>query len=241
MSYFLQDIARYVYSKYKDELKDTCIVFPNKRARLYFNRYLSGLTDKPVWSPSYYTINELMQHLSGLQLADPLTLVFELYSSFVAVTKSTESFDDFYVYCEILLADFDDIDKYLIDPEDLFKNLANLKNIENSFDYLSDEQIKTISKFWKTFTPGNISKDQKNFLDLWGSMYRIYELFNNTLRDKDLAYEGMIYKEVVNKINTQDLDVSQTNKYLLIGFNALNKCEKQLFRYFQNIKNGLSQ
>ena len=182
MPYFLQDIAKNIFSEYKDKLSDICIVFPHKRARLYFNKYLSELTDKPVWSPSYYTINELMQHLSGLQVADSLTLIFELYSAFKNTTKSSESFDDFYVYCEILLADFDDIDKYLIDPGDIFKNLAKLKNIENYFDYLSDKQIEVISRFWNTFSPKNISDDQKSFLSLWESMYQIYTAFNDFYR-----------------------------------------------------------
>ncbi len=236
MSSFLHNIARHVFAGYEDELADICIVFPNKRARLYFNRYLSELTDKPVWSPSYYTINELMQHFSGLQLADPLTLLFEIFSSFKDVTKSAESFDDFYAYCEILLSDFDDIDKYLIEPEDLFKNLANLKNIESHFDYLSDKQIEVIRRFWNTFSPKNTSEDQKNFLLLWESMYIIYKNFNYTLRKKKLAYEGMIYKEVINKINSGALDNGSITKYLFIGFNALNKCEKQLFHYLLNAK-----
>ena len=235
-SYFLQDIAKNIFSEYKDKLSDICIVFPHKRARLYFNKYLSELTNKPVWSPSYYTINELMQHLSGLQVADPLTLVFELYSAFKNITKSSESFDDFYVYCEILLADFDDIDKYLIDPGDIFKNLAKLKNIENYFDYLSDKQIEVISRFWNTFSPKNISDDQKSFLSLWESMYQIYTAFNETLREKNLAYEGMAYKEVISGINSNSLNNLNEAKYVFIGFNALNKCEKQLFHYLSNIE-----
>ena len=234
MTYFLQDIASQVFSNYKDVLSDICIVFPNKRARLYFNKYLSELTDKPLWSPEYYTINELMQHLSGLQVADPLTLIFELYSAFKKVTQSPESFDDFYFYLEILLADFDDIDKNLVKPADIFQNLAKIKNIETYFNYLTDNQIEIIRRFWNTFLPVNISEDQKNFLSLWESMYKIYTAFNEALRNKNLAYEGMVYKEVVNKINSDKLNNLNAIKYIIIGFNALNKCERQLFRYLLN-------
>jgi hypothetical protein len=234
MTYFLQDIAGQVYSKYKNVLSDICIVFPNKRARLYFNKYLSELTDKPLWSPEYYTINELMQHLSGFQVADPLTRIFELYHAFKKVTQSHESFDDFYFYLEILSADFDDIDKNLVDPEDIFQNLAKIKSIESYFNYLTDNQIEIIRRFWNTFQPVNISEDQKNFLSLWESMYRIYKLFNDTLRNKNLAYEGMAYREVINKINEGKLNNLNAQKYIFIGFNALNKCEKQLFRYLLN-------
>jgi CRISPR/Cas system-associated exonuclease Cas4 (RecB family) len=234
MHCFLQDIAKLVFSNYKDVLSDICIVFPNKRARLYFNKYLSELTDKPLWSPTYYTINELIQHLSGLQIADPLTRIFELYSVFKRVTQSPESFDDFYFYLEILLSDFDDIDKNLVEPADIFQNLVKIKNIETYFNYLTDNQIEIIRRFWNTFMPANISEDQKNFLSLWESMYKIYKAFNDALRNKKLAYEGMAYKEVINKINSDKLNNLNAQKYIIIGFNALNKCEKQLFRYLFN-------
>ncbi len=234
MPYFLQDIARQVFSTYNNDLSDICIVFPNKRARLYFNKYLSELTDKPLWSPAYFTINELMVHLSGLQVADPVARIFELYLSFKKATQSPESFDSFYFYLEILLADFDDIDKNLVAPEDIFQNLAKIKNIENYFDYLTDEQIEIISRFWKTFIPANISEDQKDFLSLWESMYNIYTEFNDSLRKKSLAYEGMAYREVINRISTNTLYNLNAEKYIIIGFNALNKCEKQLFRYLSS-------
>lgn len=234
MPYFLQDIARQVFSTYKDVFSDICMVFPNKRARLYFNKYLSELTDKPLWSPDYFTINELMEHLSGLRVADPITRIFELYSAFKSVTRSPESFDNFYFYLEILQADFDDIDKNLVEPEDIFQNLAKIKNIENYFDYLTDSQIEIISRFWNTFLPANISEDQKDFLSLWESMYKIYAAFNDALRNKNLAYEGMAYKEVINRINSDKLNNLNAEKYIIIGFNALNKCEKQLFRYLNN-------
>jgi CRISPR/Cas system-associated exonuclease Cas4 (RecB family) len=238
MAYFLQDIARHVYSEHKDDLSDISIVFPNKRARLYFNKYLSQLTEKPLWAPGYYTINELMEELSGLQIADPLALVFELYAAFREVTKSQERFDDFYFYIEIMLSDFDDIDKYLIDPKDIFKNLANIKNIESYFNYLTGEQIEVIRRFWNTFDAENISEDQKSFLSLWDSMYNIYMSFNNRLRNRKLAYEGMAYKEVIDKINRNTLEEPDTRKYIIIGFNALNLCERQFFRHLRNTGKG---
>jgi CRISPR/Cas system-associated exonuclease Cas4 (RecB family) len=234
MAYFLQDIARHVYSEYKDNLSDVCIVFPNKRARLYFNKYLSQLTAKPLWAPSYYTVNELMEELSGLQVADPMALVFELYIAFREETKSQEKFDDFCFYLEIMLSDFDDIDKYLIDPKDIFKNLANIKNIESYFNYLTEEQIEVIRRFWYTFNAENISEDQKSFLSLWDSMYNIYMSFNNRLLNRKLAYEGMAYKEVITKLSANELERLDAAKYIIIGFNALNKCEKQLFRHLRN-------
>ena len=156
MPYFLQDIAKYTFSTYKNNISEISIIFPNKRARLYFNKYLSELIDKPIWTPTYFTIDELMQYLSKLHVPDNLVLIFELYDVYRNIFESPESFDDFYFYTEMLLSDFDDIDKYLVNPRDIFQNLTNIKNLENYFNYLTEKQIETIRQFWDTFSPSKI-------------------------------------------------------------------------------------
>ncbi len=239
MIYFLQEVAKHVYENHREELSRLNIVFPGKRARLYFNRYLTGLTDKPVWAPQYYSISELMQQLSGLMPGDPLNLVFDLYTVYKEITKSEETFDNFYFYAEILLADFDDIDKYLIDAKDLFQNLASLKNIDNYFNYLSEKQIEAIRHFWNTFETAKLPTDQQGFLDLWQVLYKIYQQYNSLLEGKGLSYEGRAYRNVADMIATNDDSRISTDKYIFIGFNALNTCEKKLFR-FLNRRNQAS-
>ena len=138
---FLKEIAALLLQHGAYNLPDTCVVFPNKRARLYLNKYLGELTDKPLWAPRYLTINELMEELSGYLYADRLTLLVELYDTYRSIAGSDESFDTFYPYCETLLADFDEVDKYLVNAMDLFSNLSGLKSLDGRFNYLTEEQV----------------------------------------------------------------------------------------------------
>ncbi len=234
MESFLKHIATDLYNRYGDNLSNLCIVFPNRRASLYFKKYLSELTDKPMWSPQTTTINELMQEISGLTTADNIKLLFELYRIYKPIKKSEESFDDFYFWGEMMLTDFDDIDKYLINPEDLFKNLKSLKSIQDQFNYLSDEQIAAIKQFWQSFDPEKHSLHQEDFISIWNILLEIYKQFNTKLNELGIAYEGMIYRAVADKIKGNDKINLLHSKYVFAGFNALNNCEKKFFDYLQN-------
>ncbi|MBN2480281.1 MAG: PD-(D/E)XK nuclease family protein [Bacteroidales bacterium] len=233
---FLKEIAIHLLKSGKYNLEETCVVFPNKRARIYFSKYLGELTEKPVWAPKYTSINELMEQLSGLVLADKLSLIFELYKLYTEITGSKESFDLFYPYSETILADFDEIDKYLVDAGDMFQNLSSLKSIEGRFNYLSDEQIKAIQRFWNTFDPDHITAGQETFLTIWKVLPDLYEKFRRSLESKGLAYEGMAYRIVNDKIRSGNtVSGLRHEQYLFIGFNALNTCEEKLFRYMKNL------
>jgi hypothetical protein len=233
---FLKEIATVLLKPDAYHLPETCLVFPNKRARLYLSKYIGEITDKPVWAPHYLTISELMEKASGYLYADRLTLLFELFKVFNRITGTQENFDSFYPYSETLLADFDEIDKYRIDAVDLFNNLAGLKSLDGRFSYLTDEQIALIRRFWNTFDPENISADQKTFLSLWELLPDVYTEFKNRLHEQHLAYEGMAYRKAIENISgSSDTNSLECNKYLFIGFNALNACEEKLFLYLKNL------
>ena len=119
MEYFLKESAKYFLEEFGGHTGDIAVIFPGKRSRLYFNKYLSELSEKPLWSPAYFTITELMEQLSGYRVADKLTLVFELYSVYKKITGTKDNLDEFFFYAEMLLSDFDDIDKYLVNPGDI--------------------------------------------------------------------------------------------------------------------------
>ena len=231
MKYFLQEIAQHIVDAYGSRLKDCCVVFPNRRAGVFFKKHLAACITQPVWAPAVYTINDLVLKLSDYQRADDLELVFDLYELYRELSKSNESFDSFYSWGEIILADFNDIDKYLVDPADLFQNITDLKAIENRFSYLTAEQIDVIRRFWKNFHPEKGNHEEK-FLELWQLLHPIYSRLYDRLSKKRSGYEGMIYKNVANKIrNNADLKLP-FDKIIIAGFNALNECEKVLFRYF---------
>lgn len=239
MDYFLKESARYFLKEFGSDFTGIAVIFPGKRSRLYFNKYLSELSDRPIWSPAYYTITELLEEFSGYKVVERLTLIFELYAVYQKVTGSTESIDTFFFYAEMLLSDFDDVDKYLVNSRDLFRNLAELKNIENYFDYLQEEQIAVIRRFWDSFRSGIDSPDKKSFLSLWEFMHDIYTSFRKTLQQKGMAYEGMVYRHVAEMIKAGNLNVKGSRKYLFIGFNALNKSEDLLFSYLKKTGKGV--
>lgn len=236
MNTFLHHTAKDLYDRYSDNISELCIVFPNRRASLYFKKDLSELTNKAIWSPATTTINELMQEISGLTAADNIKLLFELYKIYKQAKKSDETFDDFYFWGEMMLNDFDDIDKYLINPNDLFKNLKSLKSIQDQFSYLSDEQIEAIKQFWQSFDPNKYSNHQEDFISIWNILADIYTQFNKRLIELGIAYEGMIYRSVANKLKDNDKIELPHSKYVFVGFNALNNCEKKFFDYLKNNK-----
>lgn len=234
MNTFLHHIAEDLYNRYGDNISGLCLVFPNQRAGLYFKKYLSELTANPIWSPKTTTINDLMQEISGLTIADPIKILFELYQIYKKAKKSEESFDDYYFWGEMMLNDFDDIDKYLVNPNDLFKNLESLKSIQNQFSYLTEKQIEAIKQFWQSFDPEKHSAHQQDFISIWNVLPDIYKKLNERLTALGIAYEGMIYRKVANLLEgNKPLNLSH-EKYVFAGFNALNQCEKKLFHFLQN-------
>ncbi len=239
MDNFLQHIANIVYRKYEKQLDRICMVFPNRRAGVFFSQYLSEITETPIWSPACKTINELMKDLSNLQIAENLELIFELYKVFRKETGTTENFDDFYFWGEILLNDFDDIDKYLVNAADLFHNLEALKEIEDHFSYLSESQIEAIKTFWKNLNPTKDTKHKTGFIQLWPLLNRIYSGFRSALLDKRRGYEGMAYREVAEKILQDTPFDLEFDIFIMVGFNALNSCEERLFEFLHNQGMGI--
>jgi len=231
LNFFLEKIAKHLYSTYGDELKDCCVVFPNRRAGLFFNKYLSGLTEKPIWSPRIFTITDLMVKLSSLEPADEFYILFELYDIYCQEKNVRESFDDFYFWGEIMLSDFDDIDKYLVDAPDLFRNISELKSIEDQFSYLTEEQIRVIKRFWQSFESERKSKHKGEFMETWRILFAIYSRLRQKLENHKTGYEGMIYRDVAEKLNHDILLSFPYRKVFFIGFNALNECERVFFKH----------
>lgn len=236
MKPFLKSVAEFIYSNFPEELHSMVVIFPNKRARIFFNKYLSELAEKPIFAPKYYTISEYMQELSGSLIADQLTLLFELYEVYTSIRQTNESFDDFLFYCEMLLADFDDIDKYLVNAEMLFTNLAELKDVDKYFDYLDEVQLQAIKQFWETFSSSKDSDEKLKFGNLWKVLYQIYTEFNRRLDEKGFCYEGKAYKKSILVLEQQEI---AENKVAFVGFNALNLCERKLFERMQKLGKGL--
>lgn len=224
MKTFLDHVAEDMLRKYGTDLSHIAVVFPNKRASLFFNASLASQSDKPIWSPAYITISDLFRSHTQLTVADPIKLVCDLHKSFIECTGTSETLDHFYGWGQLLLTDFDDIDKNMADAKKVFANLRDLHELDD-VSYLSEEQAATIRKFFSNFTLDHNSELKKRFLSLWSHFYDIYQAYNKRLKDEGLAYEGALYREVATD---EQIDFDY-DKYVFIGFNVLQKVEQTLF------------
>ena len=228
MKTFLEYVAEDILSKYGTNLARVAVVFPNKRASLFMNEHLARLAGGPIWSPAYITISDLFRRHSNLSVADPIKLVSDLHKSFTAVTAIDETLDHFYGWGQVLLADFDDIDKNMAEADKVFANLGALHELDD-VSYLSDNQREVIRHFFSNFSEEHNSVLKERFLRLWSHMGDIYTDFNSRLRTQQLAYEGALYREVVQR---EEIDF-EYDVYLFVGFNLLQRVEQRLFTTLQ--------
>ena len=226
MQSFLQLVAHDLYTKIGNDLSRTVLVFPNKRANLFFNEYLAGESDKPIWSPAAMSISDLFQKLSVQKSGDPIRLVCELYKVFKEETRSQETLDDFYFWGELLISDFDDVDKNLVDADRLFSNLQDLKNIMDDYDFLDSEQEEAIRQFFQNFSIERRTQLKEKFISLWDKLGDIYHHYRRNLEELGIAYEGMMYRYVMEELQSDKLKYEH---YVFVGFNVLNKVETKFF------------
>ena len=235
MKSFLEYVAEDIIQKYGTNLSRIAIVFPNKRASLFLNEALARQAQRPIWSPAYITISELFRQQSDLHVADPIQSVCLLHQSFCAITGSTETLDKFYGWGQLLLSDFDDIDKNMADANRVLANLRDIHELDD-LSFLTDEQREMLQRFFSNFTEEHPSELKERFLHLWSRMADIYHDFRQRLTSQGLAYEGMLYRQVVEDLtvgcgsavadNTQH---PSPNTFIFIGFNLLQKVEQRLF------------
>ena len=238
MTPFLQQIASLFYQQYGAEVSRLAFVFPNRRTGLFFQKYLSEVADKPLFSLTILTINDLFVQLSGKQTADRINMLFMLYDIYVRHSGSTETFDEFLYWGEMLLNDFDDVDKYMADARMLFTNVTDLREIENDFSFLDAEQIAAIRTFWSSFYPKGDSPNQEEFLAVWKILYTLYNDLRDALAAEGRGYEGMIFREVVEQMEQNNCCDLPYTKVVFVGLNALSVAEERFLIQLQ--KRGIA-
>lgn len=241
---FLKLVAKDLYEKYDGDFSKIVIVFPNNRARLFFDEYLLDVANKPVWYPCYTTIKDLFQSQSDLQVADSIKLVCLLYQAYKQVCEKeheqVETLDSFYHWGEVLLADFEDVDSNLVEAEQLFQNIKDLASYESLPDeYLTEEQKNSIRLFFHNFNAEKTTALKEKFLLLWRTLLPTYQLFREMLLKEHIAYEGMLKRSVVEDMKKNGTAKMTGEKYVFVGFNVLNKCERELFHRLHTAKKAL--
>ncbi len=225
MTTFLEHVAQDILQKYGTDLSHIAVVFPNKRASLFLNDALARLAGHPIWSPAYITISELFRQHSPLQVVDNIKLICDLHHVYTKITGYDETLDHFYGWGQLLLTDFDDIDKNMAPAKQVFTNLRDIHELDD-VSYLTEEQRAIIRKFFGNFSDDHNSELKERFLRLWSNMGTIYQEYNDHLRRQGLAYEGALYRQVA-----EDDSLSfDHDRYLFVGFNLLQQVEQRLFK-----------
>lgn len=250
MDKFLQQVAKSFYSLLGERVSDLCFVFPNRRSSLFFQKYLGQCASKPIFSSKLLTINDLFLQLSGYTNVNKIEALYILYQHYSAMLSNRESFDDFVYWGDVLLNDFDDIDKYMVKADKLFANIKDLKDLDSGYDFLSPVQLAAIRQFWGNFLIHSKDEDDSKSIDkkrlfgeIWVILYPLYCKFKEDLESKGYAYEGMIYRHVAQTLSCKEdseakvamtQKLSQFGQIVFVGLNALNKCEKVLLKIIRD-------
>ena len=246
---FLKQVAAHYLAT---DIEGTCFVFPNRRSAVFFRKYLGDLLReggavRPMLAPQSLTINDFFYKVQGGEVTDRIRLLLELYESYKAVYPKAEPLDEFVFWGEVILADFGDVDKFLVDAEDLFTDVADFKDIQDDYSHLSEVQREAILHFVDHFRDRNgrltvrLDTDdatvKARFLQVWNILYPLYQDFRGRLRAKGMAYEGMVYRDLAERLKGGEAvaDVlsavfPNAQRFVFVGLNALNECEKTVLR-----------
>jgi len=232
---FLSLVAKDLISRFGTDLSGVTVVFPSVRAGLFFNNYLYRQAQKSLWAPQYTSIERLFEQTSSLRKGDPIQLIMLLYETYIQIYNahaeipSTETLDEFFFFGEILLSDFDDVDKNLVQAKSLFINLKDLDDLKDDFSYLSDEQMQLLNRYFKPIFQGD-SALKTAFRNVWNLLGEVYVSFRERLKAENMAYPGMQMRDV---IENEGYEFSGKH-YAFVGLNALSQCEERLLKRLKN-------
>lgn len=213
--YFLDKIAKVIIEDYLGKLAATTIVLPNKRAKIFLVEALKKQIQNTVISPKIISIEEFIQDIASVRSIDSIELLFEFYEVYLSITekKNQQSFELFANWAKTLLQDFNEIDRYLLDPSHV---LSYLKDIEDIKKWGIEVENKT--------------QLLENYIDFWKLLPNYYESLYAHLLNKQIGYQGLIYREAVNNINHFTNSVSKEH-FVFAGFNALNAAEEKIIQH----------
>lgn len=227
MHSFLRNTAEDILKSGIDLQKIT-VVLPNRRAGLFFTQHLGSLITEPTWMPEVKTIEDVFYGFAGNRPADDLTLIFELYRVYQDLNPEAETFDRFYFWGEMILKDFNDVDQFMANAGKLYHHLSEIKELESDLSFLNESQVALIKQFWSSFIRQDRDHQEK-FLKFWQLLSPLYTSFQASLAVSGFAYSGMLYRKVVESLQT----ISKPEKiYHFIGFNAFTGTEESLIKHF---------
>ena len=231
MQTFLNKLAEEILKGYKNNLPDLCIVFPSRRAGIFFKKELSRKIKNPVWSPEIYSIEDFVRKLSPYTIEDRLVLIFELFEVYKTYGEE-ESFDKFYSWGEMMLRDFDEIDKNMITGSEIFRIIREIREVEEQFSFIPGD-MEEFTKFWRTFSNVELTELQSEFIKTWEILGKVYTEFRKRLDEKKIAYDGMAYRKLYEKFKKKEIEIPW-EKIIFAGFNLLTKSEEGIIKELVN-------
>lgn len=230
---FLKQVVQHYYAD--GTISEQCFILPNRRSVAFLLKYLGeevGRTGVPAAAPLVFTMNDFFYRVAGRTATGNIQLLVTLYNCYRELNPKAEELDEFLFWGGVLLSDFNDVDKYLVNPAQLFANVADFREIQDSYEYLSKTQEEALKQFLSHFrTPGDY---KQKFLGLWSLLLPLYRSFNERLRSEGDSYEGMVYRSLAERLDTESVvdvlpeEFSGVRKFVFVGLNALNECEKRL-------------
>ena len=211
-SSFLTKIAAVIKDNYSDKLSDTVVILPNKRAKVFLIEAIKGQLSQTAFSPEIVSIEDFIQNISGVRSIDSIEQLFEFYEVYLSITPSSQrqSFELFANWAKTLLQDFNEIDRYLLDPSHV---LSYLKDIEDIKKWGIEVENKT--------------QLLENYIDFWKLLPNYYQSLYDHLLAKGIGYQGLIYREAVKNLN-HFINTVQKKQFIFAGFNALNAAEEKI-------------
>ena len=240
MKSFLEECAEDILRKYGND-NSVCVVFPNNRTMLHFRKIYARIKNQVSFSGCLFPINKIQNQFLRCSVADELTLLFHLYDAFHQVfgdsgmynANIAADFSSFYDTGRRILSDFNEIDNYLIDIDQICRNFADINELEEFYAGFEPEQVEIIRTFWANFSNDKISREKRRFKELWVNLPRVYRIFHQILDANKAMYSGMKNRKIYELTRNGSLPVKY-GTYIFVGFNVLNKCERALFRYLRN-------
>ncbi len=237
MPTFIQELTQRLLTAYSNDLSSLVVMLPSLRARAFFNEAIAEHSSTPVWQPQRTTVGEIMERGSGLVVGESIRLISELFTIYKRYHPN-ETLEKFYFWGEMLISDFDLIDKYMVDASMLLRNIGDIKEIDADISYLSEEQLRIVA-FWRSIGSGkDITEHKKSFLKIWESLPAIYNEFRERLRSLGIGYAGMIYRDTAERIRRGEELAIDKRRFVIAGFNALSASEKILFDYLARREAG---
>lgn len=245
MQAFLDQVVRQLRDRFDTEISDFALIVPTRRAVAFLRQAVQKAYPQTIWAPRICSIQDFVRETSGGQFPELLTLVFELYQCYAPMMAEAsglpkESLEAFFPWGEMLIKDFDEVDKYCVPAESLFTNVKDLKEID-AFFALPDLDPEPVRRFWQTLRGQDREPEgvQARFLRIWQSLFPLYTSYRKRLVSQNMAYEGMAYRHLAEQLPLGEIQLPY-KQVIFIGFNALSRAEEQIMGHLLQERQGMA-